>query len=114
MRISDWSSDVCSADLWMGQALGWRWGFGIVAVLAMITMTLVALYAPRDAGDPAAVPMRELGALREPQVLLTLLTGAIGFGGLFAVYTYVASTMISVTHVSERSEEHKSDLQTIK
>ncbi|APL93838.1 MFS transporter [Sphingobium indicum] len=87
---------------WMGQALGWRWGFGIVAVLAMITMTLVALYAPRDAGDPAAVPMRELGALREPQVLLTLLTGAIGFGGLFAVYTYVASTMISVTHVSER------------
>lgn len=86
---------------WMGQALGWRWGFGIVALLAMITMTLVALYAPRDAGDPEASPMRELGALREPQVLLTLLTGAIGFGGLFAVYTYVASTMISVTHVSE-------------
>lgn len=87
---------------WMGQALGWRWGFGIVALLAMITMTLVAIYAPHDAGDPQASPMRELGALREPQVLLTLLTGAIGFGGLFAVYTYVASTMISVTHVSER------------
>ena len=87
---------------WTGQTLGWRWGFGIVALLAMITMTLVALYAPRDAGDPEASPMRELGALREPQVLLTLLTGAIGFGGLFAVYTYVASTMISVTHVSER------------
>ena len=86
---------------WTGQAIGWRWGFGIVALLAMITMTLVALYAPRDAGDPGASPMRELGALREPQVLLTLLTGAIGFGGLFAVYTYVASTMISVTHVSE-------------
>lgn len=86
---------------WMGQALGWRWGFAIVAVLAMITMTLVALHAPRDAGDPKASPMRELGALREPQVLLTLLTGAIGFGGLFAVYTYVASTMLAVTHVSE-------------
>ncbi|WP_375196001.1 MFS transporter [Sphingobium sp.] len=86
---------------WMGQALGWRWGFGIVALLAMITMTAVALYAPRDAGDPQASPIRELGALRKPQVLLTLLTGAIGFGGLFAVYTYVASTMLSVTHVSE-------------
>ncbi|PNP98708.1 MULTISPECIES: MFS transporter [Sphingobium] len=86
---------------WTGQALGWRWGFGIVALLAVITVTLVAIYAPRDAGDPEASPMRELGALREPQVLLTLLTGAIGFGGLFAVYTYVASTMISVTHVSE-------------
>ncbi|UZW56480.1 MFS transporter [Sphingobium sp. JS3065] len=87
---------------WTGQALGWRWGFGIVALLAMITMTLVTLYAPRDAGDPRASPMRELDAFRKPQVLLTLLTGAIGFGGLFAVYTYVASTMISVTHVSER------------
>ncbi|WP_242122966.1 MFS transporter [Sphingobium sp. Sx8-8] len=87
---------------WTGQALGWRWGFGIVALLAVITMTLVALHAPRDAGDPQASPMRELGAFREPQVLLTLLTGAIGFGGLFAVYTYVASTMLTVTHVSER------------
>ncbi|WP_313801955.1 MFS transporter [Sphingobium sp.] len=87
---------------WMGQALGWRWGFGIVALLAIITMMLVTFFAPRDAGDPQAIPMRELGALREPQVLLTLLTGAVGFGGLFAVYTYVASTMISVTHVSER------------
>lgn len=87
---------------WMGQALGWRWGFGVVAVLAVVTAVLVAAYAPRDKGDRNASPMRELGALRDTQVLLTLLTGAIGFGGLFAVYTYVASTMLSVTHVSEK------------
>ncbi len=86
---------------WLGQALGWRWGFAVVAVLAVTTATLVALFAPRDAGDPAASPMRELTALQRPQVWLTLLTGAIGFGGLFAVYTYVASTMLEVTHVSE-------------
>jgi DHA1 family inner membrane transport protein len=86
---------------WMGQALGWRSGFFVVSALALATVTLVALYAPRDAGDPGASPMRELTALGKPQVWLTLLTGAIGFGGLFAVYTYVASTMIEVTHVSE-------------
>ncbi|ETI63655.1 MULTISPECIES: MFS transporter [Sphingobium] len=86
---------------WMGQALGWRWGFAVVAVLALATVTLVAIHAPRDRGDPKASPMRELTALQRPQVWLTLLTGAIGFGGLFAVYTYVASTMIEVTHVSE-------------
>jgi DHA1 family inner membrane transport protein len=45
--------------------------------------------------------MRELTALGKSQVWLTLLTGAVGFGGMFAVYTYVASTMIEVTHVSE-------------
>ncbi|WP_188064009.1 MFS transporter [Sphingobium sp. KCTC 72723] len=86
---------------WMGQTLGWRSGFFVVAALAIATVTLVALYAPRDAGDPHASPMRELTALGKPQVWLTLLTGAIGFGGLFAVYTFVASTMIEVTHVSE-------------
>lgn len=87
---------------WMGQALGWRSGFFVVTALALATVTLVALYAPRDAGDAKASPMRELTALGKSQVWLTLLTGAIGFGGLFAVYTYVASTMIEVTHVSER------------
>lgn len=86
----------------LGQELGWRSGFAVVAALAVITMALVALYAPVQKADAAASPLRELGALRRPQVLLTLLTGAIGFGGLFCVYTYVASTMIEVTGVSER------------
>lgn len=87
---------------WLGQAFGWRMGFGVVALLALVTVALVALYAPLGTPDRDASPLRELGALRRPQVLLTLATGAIGFGGLFAVYTYVASTMIMVTGVSER------------
>ncbi|VWX54857.1 MFS transporter [Novosphingobium sp. 9U] len=87
---------------WLGQAFGWRTGFGLVAGLAAVTMVLVALYAPLGEPSRDASPLRELGALRRPQVLLTLLTGAIGFGGFFAVYTYIASTLISVTHVSER------------
>jgi DHA1 family inner membrane transport protein len=44
--------------------------------------------------------MTELGALARGQVWLTLLTGAIGFGGLFAVYTYLGSTLIDVTGVA--------------
>jgi DHA1 family inner membrane transport protein len=86
----------------LGQTLGWRSGFAVVAVLAVISMVMVALFAPRQPASEDASPLRELGALKRPQVLLTLLTGAIGFGGLFCVYTYVASTMIEVTGVSER------------
>jgi MFS transporter, DHA1 family, inner membrane transport protein len=85
---------------WLGQAIGWRWGFAIVAALALLTVLLVGLYAPRDRPDPHASPLRELGALRNGQVWLTLLTGAIGFGGLFAVYAYLASTLMAVTGVS--------------
>ena len=91
---------VPAANL-LGQVVGWRYGFGVVAVLAMLTMVATFLFAPRQPADPDASPLRELTALKRPQVLLTLLTGAIGFGGLFCVYTYVASTMIEVTKVPE-------------
>jgi DHA1 family inner membrane transport protein len=43
--------------------------------------------------------MRELGALKRGQVWLTLGVGAIGFGGMFAVYAYLASTLTAVTGV---------------
>lgn len=88
------------AASWMGQVLGWRTGFAIVAGLALLTVALIALFAPRDTVQPGASPLRELGALKRRQVWLTLATGAIGFGGLFAVYTYVASTLMAVTGVS--------------
>lgn len=85
---------------WLGQAVGWRWGFAVVAFLATLTATLVTLFVPKDRPEPGASALRELGALKRPQVWLTLATGAIGFGGLFAVYTYLASTLMAVTGVS--------------
>jgi MFS transporter, DHA1 family, inner membrane transport protein len=86
---------------WLGQAIGWRWSFGIVAALSLLTVILVALFAPRQPPSKGASPMTELGALRNRDVLLTLAIGAIGFGGLFSVYTYLANTLLSVTHVRE-------------
>lgn len=85
---------------WVGQAIGWRSGFVIVAALAVLTMALLAVFAPRDAAAQDASPLRELGALKRGQVWLTLGIGAIGFGGLFSVYTYLATTLTAVTHVS--------------
>ncbi len=81
----------------LGQWIGWRWGFGVVAVLAAATAVSVAIMAPRDTVQPGANAMRELGALKKRQVWLTLATGAVGFGGMFAVYTYLASTLSAVT-----------------
>jgi MFS transporter, DHA1 family, inner membrane transport protein len=84
---------------WLGQSVGWRVAFGIVAGLALTCAALVFTFAPPDRAERGASPWRELGALRRPQVWLTLATGAIGFGGLFSVYTYLGSTLIDVTHV---------------
>jgi len=82
----------------VGQVIGWRWGFVIVSVLAALTAVSVYAYAPRVAADADASPLRELGALARGRVWLTLGIGAIGFGGMFCVYTYLADTMLAVTH----------------
>jgi DHA1 family inner membrane transport protein len=86
---------------WLGQTIGWRWSFGIVAVLSLLTATLVALFAPHQPPEEGASPLTELAALKNRDVLLTLAIGAIGFGGLFSVYTYLADTLLAVTHVKE-------------
>ncbi|WP_413203536.1 MFS transporter [Rhodospirillum sp. A1_3_36] len=83
----------------IGQWIGWRWGFAIVALLAMTTVLLVALHAPRDGGNPYATPLKELDALRNRRVWMMLAIGAIGFGGMFSVYSYLASTLLEVTGV---------------
>jgi DHA1 family inner membrane transport protein len=86
---------------WLGQFVGWRWGFAGVAALALLTATLVALFAPHQPPEEGASPLTELAALGNRDVLLTLGIGAIGFGGFFAIYTYLADTLLTVTHLSE-------------
>jgi DHA1 family inner membrane transport protein len=85
---------------WLGHAIGWRWGFGLVAFSGALTVVLVAMLAPRTPPQPGSSPLRELGALKHAQVWLTLGVGAIGFGGLFCVYTYLADTLMQVTQAS--------------
>jgi DHA1 family inner membrane transport protein len=85
---------------WLGQAVGWRWSLGLVGLLGVAAMTMVRLFAPLAPATTDASPFRELGALRQLQVWLTLGIGAIGFGGLFAVYTYLADILSAVTHVA--------------
>src|SRR3546814_18317435 len=58
---------------------------------------------PRSTRTDTLFPYTTLfrsGALKHGQVWLTLAVGAIGFGGLFAVYTYLADTLMQVTQVS--------------
>lgn len=81
----------------LGQGLGWRWGFALPGVLALAAGWLILHLAPRVGADPDARPMAELRALKDPAVILTLLVGAVGFGGLFAVYSYLSAAMLATT-----------------
>ncbi|WP_417267775.1 MFS transporter [Celeribacter baekdonensis] len=87
----------------LGQTIGWRWAFALVGILAAITALMILIFAPKTEIGTGSNALSELDALKNRQVLLTLLSGAIGFGGFFAFYTYLASTLIDVTHVSDGS-----------
>ena len=89
---------------WLAQAVGWRVVFAVVAVLAVLTVVLVARFLPKTRMQGGGgSPLKELSALTNRQIWLTLSIGAIGFGGMFAIYTYMASTLTEVTGVSAKA-----------
>ncbi len=81
---------------WLGQALGWRSAFGLVVAIGVLTLTAMWFGLPALRSMHVTSPLTELGALRRVQVWLALLVGMIGFGGMFAVYTYISTTMTDV------------------
>ncbi|MFZ3416448.1 MFS transporter [Arthrobacter sp. 3Tela_A] len=85
---------------WLGQLAGWRWMFVLVGAIALLTVALVAWFVPFQAAHPDASIRRELSALRRMQMWLALLVGTVGFGGFFAVYTYISPTMTEVAGFS--------------
>lgn len=80
----------------LGQRFGWRIAFLVVALIFALAAVMIALTVPAHAGDPGRTLRAELRALRIGQVWLTLGVGAIGFGGFFAAYSYVASIVTDV------------------
>lgn len=82
---------------WLGQAYGWRAAYLLVAVLGVATIALLMYAVPHLPGDPTATIRSELGALTSLQVWLTLGVGAVGFGGFFAMYSYIAPTVTDVS-----------------
>ena len=84
------------ATTWLGQNLGWRSAYWTVTGLAVLTLLMIIMFVPRLPGDPEATGRREMAAFAKPQVWLTLLAGAIGFGGMFAVFSYIAPTVTEV------------------
>jgi DHA1 family inner membrane transport protein len=88
------------AATWLGQSLGWRSAYWAVAVIALLTIVSVVAVVPSSSGRPQASVRTELAALRRPQVVLTLLVGVVGFGGMFAVYSYIAPLATEVAGIS--------------
>lgn len=84
----------------LGQHFGWRSAFGLVVVIGLGTLVAIWHWLPDLKSMHVTSALTELSALRRPQVWLALVLGMVGFGGMFAVYTYVATTLTDVSGLS--------------
>ncbi|MGZ0711377.1 MFS transporter (plasmid) [Coraliomargarita sp. W4R53] len=82
---------------YLGQQFGWRYAFVVVAAIFGAATILIAYFVPPHPGEPGRTFRQELGVFKSGQVWLALAVGAIGFGGFFAVYSYVAPVVTEVT-----------------
>jgi len=84
---------------YLGQSMGWRPTFGGVGVVGVLALLMIMRFVPAIAIAAGASPLRELGALKRPQVWLTLGIAAVGCGGMFSVFTYVVPLLTEVSGV---------------
>lgn len=78
---------------YIGQHADWRVAYLSIATIELVAFLLLALVVRSNTQEAASNPLSELGALKNAQVWLTLGVGAIGFGGVFSVISYVTPAL---------------------
>ena len=83
---------------WIGQMFGWRATFLIVSVLGMVALIGSALLVPSNLKQAKAAPLRkQLQVLTEPRLLLVYAMTAVGYGGTFVAFTYLAPILQQIS-----------------
>ncbi|QUH05356.1 MFS transporter [Saccharopolyspora erythraea] len=81
----------------LGQAMGWRWTFGLVAVIGLVALAAVVTLVPQQP-KPTDVSVRgELKAFRRPQVWLAFAIVVFGFAATFSFYTYIKPVLTDIS-----------------
>ena len=85
----------------IGQHLGWRATFLAVAALGVVALLGSLLFVPRNLqrSEPATFG-QQLAVLAQPRLLLVYAITALGYGGTFLSFTYLASILQDVTGFS--------------
>ncbi|WP_424883365.1 MFS transporter [Streptomyces sp. SLBN-8D4] len=87
----------------VGEHWGWRAAFWAVTAVGLLTLAgIIACVPGRTVTTPTTEPApptglrAQLGAFRSGQVWLTLVATALGYGGMFGAFSYIAYTFTEV------------------
>ncbi|MGQ7960154.1 MFS transporter [Pseudomonas sp. SP16.1] len=85
----------------IGQHFGWRETFLAVSVLGLIAFAGSLLYVPRGiAHTPPSSLLTQLAVLKQPRLLLVYAMTALGYGGTFTAFTFLAPILQEVSGFS--------------
>ena len=83
---------------WIGQNFGWRATFMVVAALGFIALIGSALLIPKNLKQSAPARIsQQLSVLIQPRLLLVYAMTAVGYGGTFTAFTYLAPILQQVS-----------------
>lgn len=73
----------------LGDLANWRVVFGIMVAIAIITLIGILKCTPDVEMSAEPNLRKELGAFKQPQILITIAMIVFGFSGVFTTYTFV-------------------------
>lgn len=86
---------------YIGQQFGWQSTFLIVALLGLIALLGSMLLVPRNLPQPPATKLvAQLNVLTQPRLLLVYAITALGYGGTFTAFTFLAPILEQVSGFS--------------
>lgn len=85
----------------LGQQFGWRIAFLIVTGIFALATLSITFFVPSIPGMPGRRLRDELGVFRLRQVWLAMGIGAVGLGGFFAMYSYIAPMVTELAGAPE-------------
>ncbi|OMO21156.1 MFS transporter [Vibrio lentus] len=83
---------------YIGQTFGWQATFLIVALLGLIALIGSAILVPSNLKQPPAAKISaQLKVLTQPRLLLVYVITALGYGGTFTAFTFLAPILENVS-----------------
>jgi DHA1 family arabinose polymer transporter-like MFS transporter len=83
---------------WLGHSVDWRLVFLIVAAIGFVTVLSLRQLVPHIDPKPRTGLRQDLRIFRNPELWLALGITAIGTGGFFAWFSYIAPLLTEVSH----------------
>ncbi len=88
---------------YIGHHYSWRYTFAIIVIVGLITIFSLKFWLPNLPADKDRNLLKELSFFKRREAWLIMLMIAIGTGGLFSWYSYIAPLMTEVSGFSPNS-----------